>query len=74
MGIAFVGFTENDPQKAIYNKDGALVPQPARDFIKQEPVEIVAARIIRMIEKRDNQKTFTGLGKLNGWVNRFSRG
>lgn len=71
VGIAFVGFTENDPQKAIYNKDGALVPQPSRDFIKQEPVEIVAARIIRMIEKRDNQKIFTGLGKLNGWVNRF---
>jgi|AntRauTorckE5430_2_1112549.scaffolds.fasta_scaffold27116_2 NAD(P)-dependent dehydrogenase (short-subunit alcohol dehydrogenase family) len=74
VGIAFVGFTENDPQKAIYDKNGALVSQPVRDFIKQEPVEAVAARIIRMIEKRDSRKVFTLLGKLNSMANRFFPG
>ncbi|MCI4646714.1 SDR family oxidoreductase [Phaeodactylibacter sp.] len=71
VGIAFVGFTENDPQKAIYDKAGALIPQPSRDFVKQEPVGVVAARIIRMIERREARRIFTLLGKLNGFANRF---
>lgn len=74
VGIAFVGFTENDPQKAIYDKNGALVPQPARNFVKQEPAGVVAGRIIRMIENRQQEKIFTPLGKLNGWVNRLLPG
>ncbi|MCR9098831.1 MAG: SDR family oxidoreductase [bacterium] len=71
VGIAFVGFTENDPQKAIYDKDGVLIPQPARDFVRQEPVGGVAARIIRMIERREARRIFTLLGKLNGFANLF---
>lgn len=74
VALAFVGFTENDPQKAIYDKDGRLVAQPARDFIRQEPATVVAARLIRMIEKRQFKKVFTPIGKLNGWMSRFLPG
>ena len=30
VGIAYVGFTENDKQKTIYNSKGEIIPQPAR--------------------------------------------
>ena len=74
IGIAYVGFTENDPQKAIYDKDGTVIPQPSRDFIRQEPVAVVAERIIHMVEHRQFKKVFTLLGKLNAIVNRFLPG
>jgi len=71
VGVAYVGFTENDPQKTIYDSQGKIIPQPKRDFIKAEPVEKVAARIIRMAEKRTLKNVFTPLGKLNAIINRF---
>ncbi|MGB0840362.1 MAG: SDR family oxidoreductase, partial [Chitinophagales bacterium] len=40
VGIAYVGFTENDSQKTIYDAQGNIVPQPSRDFITPEPVEV----------------------------------
>ena len=74
VGIAYVGFTENDPQKSIYDKDGKVIAQPSRDFIKQEPVEKVAARLISIVEKRRFKHVFTMLGKLNAGVNRLFPG
>lgn len=74
VGIAYVGFTENDPQKSIYDKNGKVIAQPSRDFIKQEPVEKVAARLIGMVEKRRFKQVFTTLGKLNAGVNRLFPG
>jgi len=71
VGIAYVGFTENDPQKTIYNAKGKIIAQPKRDFIKAEPPEKVAQRIIQMIERRTFKRVFTGLGKLNAFMNRF---
>lgn len=71
VGLAYVGFTENDPEKTIYDKDGKIIPQPSRDFIKAEPAEKVAKRIIKMIYKRKFKEVFTPLGKLNAFMNRF---
>lgn len=71
IGLAYVGFTENDKEKTIYDKDGNIVPQPKRDFIKAEPQEVVAKRIIKMIENRTFKQVFTPLGKLNAFMNRF---
>ncbi|MEQ8703048.1 MAG: SDR family oxidoreductase [Phaeodactylibacter sp.] len=72
VGIAYVGFTENDPQKVIYDRDGRIIPQPDRSFIKQEPVEQVAKRLYRIIENRTFKSVFTPLGKLNALMNRLA--
>ena len=72
VGLAYVGFTENDPDKTIYDADGNIIPQPKRDFIKAEPPEAVARRIISMIEDRKFKRVFTPLGKLNALVNRWA--
>lgn len=74
VGLAYVGFTENDPEKTIYDKDGKIVPQPKRDTIKAEPPANVSRRIIRMIETRRFKQVFTSLGKLNAIVNKFAPG
>jgi short-subunit dehydrogenase len=71
VGLAYVGFTENDPEKTIYDKDGKIIPQPKRDFMKAEPPQKVALRIINMIDKRKFKEVFTPLGKLNAFMNRF---
>ena len=39
--------------------------------MKPEPVEVVANRIINMIERRQFKNVFTLLGKLNHFVNRI---
>jgi len=74
VGIAYVGFTENHPEKTIYDAQGQKIPQPKRDLIKPEPVEKVAARIINMIERKTFKKVFTPLGKLNSVLNKFTPG
>ncbi len=71
IGLAYVGFTENDPDKTIYDADGNIIPQPKRDFIKAESPEEVARRIINMIETRKFKQVFTPLGKLNAIVNKW---
>ena len=71
VGIAYVGFTQNDPEKTIFDKNGKIIAQPKRDFIKAEPPENVALRIIEMIENRTFKQYFTTLGKLNAFMNRF---
>ena len=64
VGIAYVGFTENDPQKKIFDANGKLIAQPKRNFSKPEPVEVVASRILRLVRKRRYKEVFTPLGKL----------
>ncbi|MEM8906468.1 MAG: SDR family oxidoreductase [Bacteroidota bacterium] len=72
VGIAYVGFTENDPDKTIYDAQGQLIPQPKRGFVKAESPDVVAQRLIRMIEHRQFKRVFTPLGKLNALINRIS--
>ena len=74
VGIAYVGFTENDPGKTFLNKDGVETPLPSREKMKQEPADKVARRIMKMVEKRKSFSTFTTLGKLNACVNRIAPG
>ncbi len=71
VGIAYVGFTENDPEKTIYNARGEIIAQPKRGFIKAEPPERVAHRVIQMIEKRRFKQVFTPQGQLNAFMVRF---
>lgn len=72
IGLAYVGFTENDPEKTLLDKDGQAIPQHARNGIKQMPVAQVARQLMRMVEQRQARATFTMLGKLNAFINRIS--
>jgi len=72
IGLAYVGFTENDPEKTLLNKDGLIMPPPTRIMAKQNSVTKVALQLMRMIERRKSKSAFTLLGKLNAIVNRIS--
>ena len=72
IGLAYVGFTENDPEKTLLDKNGRAIPQLARNGIKQMPAQQVARQLMRMVERRQPQATFTMLGKLNAFINRIS--
>lgn len=74
VGIAYVGFTENDPEKTIYDAQGNIIAQPKRGFIKAEPPENVAHRVIKMIQSRSFKQVFTLLGKLSAFNSRFFPG
>lgn len=74
IGIAYVGFTQNDPEKQIFSPSGRMVPQPSRNFANAQPVEKVAARLVRMLEKRQFKQVFSPLGKLAAITNWWSPG
>ena len=72
VGIAYLGFTRNDPNKTILDAHGQVVPQPPRDFVKPEPPEIVAQRVVKMIATRRDQQVFSRLGFAVKWMNRIA--
>lgn len=72
IGLAYVGFTENDPQKKFLDKEGNSVSLPNRSTVKQEPVEVVAARLMKMIERRKKKLVFSPIGKVTAMVHRFA--
>jgi short-subunit dehydrogenase len=72
VGIAYIGFTENDPDKTIYNVDGEIIDQPSRSNFKAQSPEMVANQIIQMIERRTYKAVFTPIGKLNAFMARFA--
>lgn len=71
IGIAYVGFTENDSQKTYYDKSGDIKPLPVRKIIKPKPVKEVAHQLMDMIENRRYKSAFTFVGKLNAILNRL---
>lgn len=71
VSMAYVGFTENDPRKEIYDEDGKVIAQPDRSFVKQEPVEVVANRLLNMVVNGRFKRVFTPLGKLFFFTNKW---
>jgi NAD(P)-dependent dehydrogenase (short-subunit alcohol dehydrogenase family) len=71
VGIAYVGFTENDPRKKILDVDGSWIYLPRRTNVRLAKPESVARSIVRMIRFRKRQITLTGLGKLTGFLTRY---
>jgi len=72
IGIAYVGFTENDPEKTYFDNNGHVKALPVREKIKQVSVKKTVLQLMRMIEKRKYKSAFTPLGKLNAILNRIS--
>lgn len=71
VGIAYLGFTENDAGKQVLASNGMYVPQPKRT-VKTAPVKQVAQRLIKMIERREKAAVFSATGKLLWYLNRLS--
>ncbi|MDX2250410.1 MAG: SDR family oxidoreductase [Bacteroidia bacterium] len=63
VGIAYVGFTENDPQKIIMDADGKLIYLEERKGIKKQTPAQVARIVSRMIQKRTKKTTLSAMGK-----------
>ena len=52
VGLNYVGFVENDPEKTYLNTDGELEPLPVRSSFKRMSQEKVARIFLHGIEKR----------------------
>ena len=70
VGVAYVGFTENDPAKEQYNYKGELAPLPDRNVSRVTP-EKTAGLIIKQIRKRKFRSVHSLLGKAEYLVSRF---
>ena len=70
IGIVYLGFTENEPDKKYYNVKGDLEILPRRDNVRIMPVETVARKIANDIKKRKFRCTYSFLGKLFAFLNR----
>lgn len=74
VGIAYVGFTENDPFKTILDEDGSWIYLPQRDNINLDTREHVAARVFELIRTRRRSVTLTSLGHFTNFVAHHLRG
>lgn len=69
VAVAYLGFTENDKQKKIFNSHGEIIGQPDRQFVKAAPVDWVAERILLMVERRKRQAVIGPPGRIAAWAN-----
>ncbi|MEZ4826738.1 MAG: SDR family oxidoreductase [Bacteroidia bacterium] len=70
-GIAYVGFTENDPQKVIMDADGKLIYLEERQGIRKQTPDQVAQIVSKMIHRRKKSTTLSLMGKglrLGKWL------
>lgn len=63
VGIAYVGFTENDPEKIILDSNGQRMYLENREGLKKQTPAQVAGIISRLIQRRKKQVTLSLSGK-----------
>lgn len=69
VGIVYVGFTDNDPDKTIYDSRGNLIPlKRDKNSMSQQGV---ATAVLDSVKRRRNVTTLTFLGKLASFLTRF---
>ncbi len=72
VGIAYVGFTRNDPEKRVFDAEGRLVPVAPRKSWMQQTQEQVARSLVRMAYRRKPRLVLSPLGKLLWTLNALS--
>ncbi len=65
VGLIYVGFTKNDPNKTTLTAKGKLEPINNNKGFKLQTPEYVASKIIANFEKRRFITTLSSLGRLN---------
>lgn len=71
IGVVYVGFTENDPQKEVIGPKEQMVPHNRPNHMSRKKV---AENIAQMIKKRKKQVVLTPVGKIVRFISRFSPG
>jgi len=74
VGILYVGFTENDPDKVILDVDGSRVYLPQRSNVELATRESVAREVRLMLEKRTRKRTLSFLGHFAEITSRYFPG
>ncbi|MFN0014619.1 MAG: SDR family oxidoreductase [Saprospiraceae bacterium] len=72
VGIAYVGFTKNDPKKRVFDAEGQLVPVAKRSNWMQQSQEQVADAIVRLATRRGRRVILSPLGKFLYMLNALS--
>ncbi len=72
VGIAYVGFTRNDPEKRVFDAEGRLAPVAPREGRLQQTQEQVARAFVRMAHRRQHRAVLSPLGKLLWTLNALS--
>lgn len=72
VGIAYVGFTRNDPEKRVYDAEGKLVPVAERSGWMQQTQEQVANAVVRLAARRGKRVILSPLGKILYMLNAVS--
>lgn len=65
VGLIYVGFTQNEPEKRTISADGSLIEVDSRANFKPQTQYSVAIAVLRNIRKRRFISTLSKLGKLN---------
>ncbi|MDX2286583.1 MAG: SDR family oxidoreductase [Bacteroidia bacterium] len=73
-GIVYVGFTENDPKKVVYDTDGRPVYLPPRAGIRTQSPDAVAQSVLRLVQRRRKQAVLSPAGKALYLVQRLAPG
>jgi hypothetical protein len=73
VGIAYVGITENEQGKTIYNAKGEKFVRPDFKMLGMQSIADVAADILWMIRTQRFKHVFTFPGKLQAFLNSLSR-
>lgn len=69
VGVAYIGYTEHDPEKRLLGASGELL---APDRPAHQTQAEVAAELVRMIDHRRRQVVLTPVGKLGAAAYRLS--
>lgn len=72
FGVAFIGMTETEAAKTVYDQNGRPISRPpVPGGPPLEPIGAVTPAIRHMIVRRENQRVFSTIGRINCWVNRL---
>jgi short-subunit dehydrogenase len=70
IGILYVGFTKNDPEKTAVGPDGRIRPIQSRPGWVQQSPQKVARLILRNISRRQFTSTLSTMGKIMAFFSR----
>lgn len=74
IGIVYVGFTRNDPDKTAISPDGTIKKLQDRPGWVQQSQERVAKLIARSIRRRRFRTTLSAMGKMMAFASRYFPG
>ncbi len=71
IGILYIGFTQNDPEKMAVGPDGRIRPIQSRPGWVQQSPKKVARLILRNISRRRFRSTLSTMGKSMAFFSRY---